>query len=320
MRTLFLFISLLAVSYNIFGQAAKPSIMILPSDDWMKKNNFVKIIDNEGVPIPDYDYQSAFLNTPDLNSILLQISGEFLKAGFKTELLIETLESIREEEAEEAVRRTKNNTGPVGRIRSSSIDEIRRKARTDIEVHVYWDIFPSGPRKRVTEFRITAIDSYTNQSIGFAKGSGDWVSKSEVSDSELLGEAVLSQFDPFKASLQETFNDMFINGREIRLTINTWDTAPFDLESYDFGDDELSVLIKNWVRKNAFQGRFSAPTSTETRMDFKTIRIPLTDENGRIDGEDWARQLVKYLRSLNVTPIKVDPKGLGHVILILGGQ
>jgi hypothetical protein len=320
MKALFLFISILAFSHNVFSQAAKPSIMILPSDDWMKKNNFVKMIDNEGVPIPDYDYQLAFLNTPDLNSILGEISGEFGKSGFKTESLIETLESIREEEAEEAVRRTKNNSGPVGRIRSSSIDEIRRKARADIEVHVYWDIIPSGPRKRVSDFRITAIDSYTNQNIGFASGSGDWVSKSEVSDAELLKEAVLSEFDSFKASLQETFNDMFINGREIRLTINTWDTAPFDLESYDFGDDELSVLIKDWVRKNAFQGRFSAPTSTETRMDFKTIRIPLTDENGRIDGEDWARQLVRYLRSINVTPIKVDPKGLGHVILILGGQ
>jgi hypothetical protein len=113
---------------------------------------------------------------------------------------------------------------------------------------------------------------------------------------------------------------MFANGREMKLSILTWDNAPFDLESDSFGDQELSVLIKNWVRKNAYLGRFSAPTSSETRMEFKSIRIPLQNEEGRIDGEDWARGLVAYLKKINVKPIKVDPKGLGHVILILGGQ
>lgn len=319
MRKVFLF-SLVLLKYSIvFSQAAKPSIMILPSSNWMATNNFTIVENNEGVSETVLDFESALLRDPDLNACLSKISNEFLKSGFKTTNLLNVINSIKTDAAEEALRKT--SKGVAGRIRVNDIDVIRRVAKTDIEVHIYWNIKTSGPRKRVDNITITAIDTYTNQEIASAPGgSTDWVSISEVSNAELLREAVISQMDAFKASLQSTFDDMFKNGREIKLSILTWDSAPFDLEADTFGDDELNVLIKNWVRKNAYLGRFSAPTLTETRMEFSTIRIPISDENGRIDGEDWARGLVKYLKSIKVAPIKVDPKGLGHVFLILGGQ
>jgi hypothetical protein len=302
----------------VFAQPPKPSIMLLPDKNWMVLNNFSRTVDNEGVAETIIDYETAFLKNPDLNAILDKIAGEFLKSGFKTENLLRTLDDLKADAAEEAVRKTKNSSG---KIRVNDIDVIRRKVKTDIEVYFYWNIETVGPRKRVTDFRISAVDTYTNQNIAFAPGgSSEWVSASQISNPELLRETVLSQMDAFKNSLRQTFDDMFANGREMKLSILTWDNAPFDLESDSFGDQELSVLIKNWVRKNAYLGRFSAPTSSETRMEFKSIRIPLQNEEGRIDGEDWARGLVAYLKKINVKPIKVDPKGLGHVILILGGQ
>jgi|694.fasta_scaffold64523_6 hypothetical protein len=319
MKKIFVLFYLLFLNSQLYSQAVKPTLMILPDKLWMSENNFVKSIDNEGETNLIYDYELAMIKNPDLSAALDKITGEFLKAGFKSENLLQTLDEIKTNAAEDALRRT--SKGADGGIRINNIDEIRRKAKTDIEIYIYWKIDILGPRKRITDIRMKAIDTYTNQVIATSPGKGgDWVSISEVSNAELIRESIVSEMDAFKSSLQLHFDDLFANGRELKLRILTWETAPFDLETDSFGDDELNVLIKNWVRKNAYLGRFSPPTYTETRMEFKSIRIPLSDENGRLDGEDWAKGLVKYLKSIKVTPIKTDPKGLGSVDLILGGK
>jgi hypothetical protein len=304
---------------QIFAQnAVKPTIMVLPSRDWMVENRYARIEVVDGVTETIMDYESALLNYPDLNAALEKISAEFKKSGFNTENLLQVLDGLKTDAIEETRRTSKSGS----KIRVNDIDEIRKRAKTDIEVYLYWKIVPLGPKKRVSDFRILAVDAWTSNNIGFGpSGSGDWVLSQEVSNADLLREAVLSQMDGFKASLQSTFEDMFVNGRELKLSIRTWEDAPFDLESDQFGDDELSVLIKNYVRKNSFQGRFSAPTLSETRMEFKSVRIPTMVNGERIDGEDWARGLKKYLeQELKVKPVKVDPVGVGHVILILGGK
>ena len=119
--------------------------------------------------------------------------------------------------------------------------------------------------------------------------------------------------------MQNHFDDLFANGREIKLVIKTWDTWDYDLEAEDFGDDELGYLIEDWVSDNTVQGRFSTSTATESTMKFEQVRIPLFNDKGRaVDARRWGKGLKSYLSNDFEIVSKLTTRGLGEVTLILG--
>ena len=303
----------------LLAQVKKPEIMVVPSDDWCQANGFMKNFDNQGEVVNVPDYEKALLTFPDLNSVLGKIGSEMMKDGFQLQDLSETIQTVKSNRAEESIRQSKSGSA----VASNPIDVLRSTAKIDIEFHVYWKIEKQGPRKRVTEFRLKGIDAYSNKQVAYADGSGDWVSAGNVSDADLLREAVLSKMDNFKAQLQTSFDDMFKNGREIVLKVRVWDDWGKDLESTDYGDEELNVIIEDWISENTVQGRFGSPIGTETRMDVRGVRIPLYDEKGKaMDAKKFGNALKKHLitKGLTESEIKVDGKGLGEVQLFLGGK
>jgi hypothetical protein len=112
---------------------------------------------------------------------------------------------------------------------------------------------------------------------------------------------------------------MFANGREVILRIKTWGSWEHNLETEDFGDDELGALIEKWVSDNTVQGRFNTTDATENMMLFEQVRIPLFDaENKAIDTRKWANGLRKFLKETYQIESKLMMKGLGQASLVLG--
>ena len=136
----------------------------------------------------------------------------------------------------------------------------------------------------------------------------------------LIEEAVLANLDQFNSQLQTHFDDLFENGREIKLQVKVWDTFEGDLEEY-YGEDEeeLGYLIENWLYDHAVKGRFNTTVYTANQMVIEQLRIPLFDERERaVDARRWARSLRNYLKKDLMIESKLMTKGLGEVILILG--
>lgn len=226
--------------------------------------------------------------------------------------LNQTLRDIRQTRLESTVR---------GTIGQNEIDQVRNTAKADIEMHLYWKIERQGPRSRISDFRIVGIDTYTNKEIASIDGSGQWVSNSSASEADLLREAVLAKMDGFKGALMNHFKDMFENGREITLTVTTSSEWGKNLSTENYGDDELSYLISDWVAENSVKGRAGSKSSSSSTISFKGLRIPLFNENNQqMDAKEYARGLRNYLRSIGIpsSEIEVDGVGLGRVIVILG--
>ena len=166
------------------------------------------------------------------------------------------------------------------------------------------------------------LDSYTDKQVATAAGTGAPSFSAEVP--VLLEEAVLSHMDNFTNSLQNHFDDMFANGREVIIRIKKWDSWDEDLES-EFDGEELGVIIENWMAANTVSGRFSTTDATENMMLFEQVRIPLFEErNGNqiaMDTRRYARQLSKFLKDepYNI-PNKLTTKGLGRATIYLGGK
>ena len=68
---------------------------------------------------------------------------------------------------------------------------------------------------------------------------------------------------------------MFANGREIILRVKVWDDWDEDLESEEFGDDELGMIIEEWMDENTMNGRYNTTDMTETMALFEQVRIPM---------------------------------------------
>ena len=109
------------------------------------------------------------------------------------------------------------------------------------------------------------------------------------------------------------------NGREVILTVRTWDSWDNDLES-EYGDEELLPHIQQWLTANTIKGQFNLSDATESFAQFEQVMIPLKNDKGiAMDARSFARGLQKYLSAapFNITS-KLMMRGLGEAILVLG--
>ena len=298
----------------MMGQAKKPTIMVVPSDAWCNTNGYVQTYDEMGVSKTVSDYRAALMNDIDLKLVVAKINERMAERGFPLKDLEATMSSLDRMQAEEMAIVSKASGSQVA---ESLLDRVRRVAKADIIIEITWSISYQGPRATLS-YIMRGGDSYSNKQIAGSSGaSTPSISAEPVS---LLEEAVLSRIDEFNAKLQDHFDDMFTNGREVALDLRVFDNGSgLDFES-EFDGDELAEIIENWMDENTVMGRYSKLEGSETRISYEQVRIPLFKENGAaMDTEGWARQLRNVLRKEPyLIPVKVVPNGLGRCTLILG--
>lgn len=306
---------LLFISINlIFSQAKKPSIMIVPMDNWMQENGFMTKINSMGEEISYPDYRKATLENSDLINVISKVGELMSERGFPTKDLEASLKSIEAQQAEDAMLSSKSGAD----ISESPIDRLKKVAKADIWMQVNWKVITKGPKKKV-DFTIRGIDAYTNNQIATSSGTGEFAMG--VEPVELLREAILANLDLFNGQLLSHFDDMFENGRVISFRIKVWDDWDYDLETEEFGNEELGILIEDWMGDNTVNNKFSTVDATESMMFFDQVRIPLFNEKGRaIDARRWGNGLRKYLKTEFEVESKLMSQGLGQVQLILGSK
>lgn len=291
--------------------------MVVPADNWCFSNNYYESFNNQGIVKDIPSYRTALQRDTDLDLVITQINGVLSQRGFDAKNLKSQLDKLERAAAEEAMRTSKYSGAEVA---ESPIDALKKVAKADIILKLGWTLNDDGMEKQVT-FILKAIDSYTGKQIAEASGTGapDFSSPLPV----LLEESVSSHIDSFLAELQTVFERWFEKGRECVVGIRVWDDWDYDLESEDFGDDELGFLIEEWMEDNTVGGSFTTMDAEATMMNFEQVRIPMTYErNGRVRGLDartWARDLSKFLKGMGIEN-KLTTVGLGEVKLYLGSK
>ena len=94
MKTKKLILTVLGVLFTIvmFAQpkAKKPSIMVVPSDVWCKKNGFMQTFNNQGTITQIPNYKMALQSDPTLLQVISQLNGMMGERGFP----LKNLESV----------------------------------------------------------------------------------------------------------------------------------------------------------------------------------------------------------------------------------
>ena len=309
-RLLFgILLSLLTVS-RAFGQAAVPSIMVIPSDAWCNENGYMNVIENNGVRMYQTDYRGALIGSPDLKTVIAFVNNMMTEFGYRTVDLEATLKNIETENALNSVTMSSSGDG----FAETPREMMSRVAKADLLLEVGWTMNVIGPKKSLT-FSMRALDSYTQKEVASAIGTTSPSIAVELP--VLLEEAVSSYSYDFSGQLRSFFDELLKYGREITLEIRVWENAGFNLES-DMAEDMLGYMIEDWVYENAAGGARTPVTASENVLVFSGVRMPnVTPEGRQIDARYWTRPLVRMLRE-NWIDSKLYTKGLGHVMIVLG--
>jgi hypothetical protein len=304
------FVLLVATS---FGQAKKPTIMVVPSDVWCTQNNFMMKFDNQGTEERIPDYKKALQSDPNLLLVISKINTMMVERGFPLKNLETVLKDIDRQRAEDNMTASKTSGAALA---ESPLDILKNTAKSDIIMQLTYTINTQGPKKYIT-FILQGLDAYTDKQIAGAQGSGQ--PSFSADPPILLEEAVLSHIDNFNAQLQTHFDDLMTNGREVTVRIRVFSGSPVDL-SNEYNGKELSEIIDDWMAKNTMNGRYSNSDGSESFILFEQVRIPLyTETNKAMDTRQFITELKKFLNAppYNIT-CKVMVQGLGRATLVIG--
>ena len=263
MKRQILFLLGLFISSVVMSQVntVQPSIMVIP---------FVP----EGA-----DIRKSLDVSNDKRQVIAQISGAFADKGFPTKDFYANFKSVSQNAAFEDDAQTDLKS----QIISSSGADIFVEA--DISINKSKD----GNSVRVV---IKACEASTAKVLASKIGDSG---KFYTTDFGKLGaKAVQKAMDGFLTTMQQSFNDMIVNGRSIVVNITFSEMSEYDTTS-EIGDDgdELRDLLEIWMEENAYYNYYHIQGTTAKKMIFDDVRIPLKDPT---TGRNY--NITKFSRSL----------------------
>lgn len=307
-----LFVTALFLFTNNTLAQKKPTIMILPSDNWCTQRYFTTTYINAGTKVRVSDYQRAFQEDLEIKAVIGKIGELLTDMGYSLKDCEQELKNIAVRTAEENVTQSKTSGASLS---ESPLDMLKKRTKSDIVINADWTIKNEGSNYIVTLI-LEAFDSYTSKRIATSTGSMNIVNSSITLTLEKL---VMENINIFDSQMDKYFNDLKINGREIVLTIRCWDNWENDLET-EYDGEELIDCIQNWLNDNTVNKSFNLTDGTENFAQFEQVRVPFYDsKNNPIDARNFANQLRKYLKAAPYEIVsKVIIRGLGEAIVVLG--
>ena len=312
-KFLIIAIGLLASTNILFGQAKKPTLMILPSDNWCEQRYFMTDFDNQGSKQKVPNYKQVFQEDTEIGQVISKLGSLMIDRGFPLKDAEQELKAIEARNAEDNMTAS---TASGSAIAESPLDKLKNKAKADIIIQIWWKVNKTEQGKSVS-FILEAFDAYTSKRIASSTGNGAANNTDIVP--VLLQNAILAHIDPFAVQLQTHFDDLFNNGREILLTVKKWNSWDKNMET-EIDGNEITDHVNQWLQKNTVKGKFSMADATENIIRCDQVRIPLFDANNNaMDARQFAKGLQKYLKAAPFNfEVKLMTRGLGEAILVLG--
>lgn len=307
--------SFLFIFFSIVSSAQppkKPTLMILPSDNWCAQRYFMTTYANQGSDVRVPNYQQAFMEDTELPQVISKVGGVLTELGYSLKDAEQEIKSISVKTAEDNVTQSKTSGAMLV---ESPLDMLKRHTKSDILIQIWWKLNHEAGGHSAS-FTLEAFDAYTNKRIATSTRTTKALQEAIP---VLLEKAVKENIAPFDRQMDKWYADQQKNGREINLTVRCWDNWEHDLET-EFDGEELTDCLQNWLQQHAVNGSFNLTDGTESFAQFEQVRIPLFDERNRaLDARGFATELRKYLQKppFSITS-KVMVRGLGEAILVLG--
>ena len=147
----FLMINVLMAAIAVFGQTKKPTIMILPSDNWCMQRYFMTTFDNQGTDMKVPNYQQAFQEDTELGQVISKVGGVLTSLGYSLKDAELEIKSLNVKQAEDNVTMSKTSGASLV---ESPLDILKRRIKSDIVIQIWWKLNreTSGRSASFTQF------------------------------------------------------------------------------------------------------------------------------------------------------------------------
>ena len=304
MRKFKLFIivgTLLFIHINMFAQAKRPKLMVMPEYDWCIEQGYYKDYDDQGERIKVPDYDKAFQTNSELRNAIATIQSIMADRGFPLEDMRRSGRSVSARNARRSARTRTSSENPI--------DVLLREAKPDIVLDLSWSVYKNGFKTNIA-FILNGVDAYSDKAIAPVEGNEVESSASDINS--LVRASVLNQMDDFCSKLDVHFQSILENGREITFSIEVEEDALADYLDTRFDGRPLNRIIRDWVADNTVNRNFSVTSSSEDYIDFDQVRISAYDNDGinALDAMTWSEGLVDMLELNYKLKTKTDEIGL----------
>ena len=107
--------------------------------------------------------------------------------------------------------------------------------------------------------------------------------------------------------MQTKFTDIVNNGKSVIVDISFDAGSPHKMSS-EIGSDglPLSDQIEAWMEKNTFKNNYHIQGTTDLKMIFDDVKIPLKDQatGNNYNPNKFALEIFKFLKGLGLQPAK----------------
>ena len=255
----------------VFGQTVtvQPKIMVIP---YAKQGE---------------DISQVIENDVNKRIVLAKIREAFDSRGFTTVDFAAKLKSI-----------SRSN----GLAQDSQTDlkaMIIQNSGADIYVEAEMDILISSSGNSVKTI-LTAYDVSTGGSLSNKVGDSGKFYTDDIG--KLGAKAVEKVADEFLNTMQVKFTDIVENGRSIIVDFG-FDAASSIAMSTEIGSEGLALSdhLELWMSEHAYKNNYHIQGTTDKKMIFDDVRIPLKDDNGNnYNINKFGLEFMKFARSLGL--------------------
>ena len=297
----------MGISTSLSQIEKKPTLMILPSDNWCTQRYFTTTYEFQGVKKRVPNYQQAFQEDTELPQVISKVGQLLTSRGYRVKDAEMEIKNIAQREAEDNVTSSRTS-GAI--MDETPLDILKRRIKSDVVIQVWWQVH----KNKSVSFTLEAFDSYTSKRIATSTG----IAESAGDIPHTLESAVRNNIQDFDLQMTQWYERMNGTGREIVLWIKCWNNWDKDLET-EYNGVELVDCIQNWLRENTVNGSFNLSDATEISAQFEQVMIPLTENGQAMDARSFATKLRKHLQK---SPYNIQSKvlirGLGEATIVLG--
>lgn len=288
--------TIIAGFIGISAMAQMPTIILFPSEAWMKEHGYGENVVTNGRSRWNSDYQKAFdnenIDRTEITTALSTTSAILYSIGFKCEELKQSLGGLDEDAA-------------LADEFGVDLDDNAERVIPDIKVEVNWKLERKVLASSQYSVQLIAKDYYTNDVIAAIDEPGNLSAEGLKGD---LRRVIESHMADFSDKLKESFEKTLKYGREVKVTILARDM--------DFNTDQLQGQTMKFYFRDVLKGIAKNGVSNNKRDAARIQEYRVRIENGS-KLEDIGEILQNKFSSVGVH-IDVKKVGVGSLAIIVG--
>jgi len=242
------------------------------------------------------DLRTVLENDENKRIAIAKIKEAFDSRGFTTVDFVAKLKAAKDNN----VFTSDNQTDIKSQIIQMSGADVYVQAEVIVE---------KGQSGNSVKLILTAYEASTGNSLSNKVGeSGKFYTEDF---NKLASKAVESCVEDFLNIMQTKFTDIVNNGKSVIVDISFDAGSQYKMSS-EIGSDglPLSDQIEMWMEKNAFKNNYHIQGTTDLKMIFDDVKIPLKDQatGNNYNPNKFALELFKFFKGIGLQPSK-DVKG-----------